>query len=81
MTDNDIQDLEDKNDKNRGDTDSVSTLGDASPMNQAQKRRERRQKRFLVQVLVFTGVALFSLATSLISVSYTHLTLPTIYSV
>ena len=73
MTDNDIQDLEYKNDKIRGDNDSVSTLGDASPMNQAQKRRERRQKRFLVQVLVFTAVALFSLATSLISSPYRHM--------
>lgn len=41
--------------------DEVSSLGDASPMNQAEARKKSRQQRVILRIALFSGVALFSL--------------------
>jgi hypothetical protein len=41
--------------------DEVSSLGDSHPMNQADIRKKRRQQRLILQVAVFSAVALMSL--------------------
>eukprot|EP00980_Cylindrotheca_fusiformis_P003660 scaffold818_cov136-Cylindrotheca_fusiformis.AAC.26 len=46
------------------DDDCISSLGDASPMNNAEKRQKRTQKRTLWRLLVFFGTAIFALVFS-----------------
>lgn len=50
-----------------GDEDCISSLGDASPMNNSEQRQKRRQKRTIYRLAFFFGTAISSLIFSILN--------------